>query len=231
MDANHRKRVVVGLPGRSFSDRFLLAWTQLIFHISSTNNYDLVISPGSSSFVPFARMQTLGLNVLRGADQKPFDDIAYDVFVTLDSDIVFKPEQFIALVEGTERYPVFSGVYKMADGVHYATVREWDYTYFTMHGRFPFLTDADVGAGAGAGEPFPVAYSGMGFFACRKEVLNALKYPYFWAPLQTFTAPDGTVVTEQVSEDVAFCKNIVAAGYQVVVDTSLRVGHEKTMLL
>jgi len=44
-------------------------------------------------------MQTFGYNTLNGKDQKPFQGQDYDVFVTLDSDIIFSPEQLIELIE------------------------------------------------------------------------------------------------------------------------------------
>jgi hypothetical protein len=47
----------------------------------------------------FSRMKTLGLDVLRGADQKPFGgQVDYDVWLTIDSDIVFTPEQIVELL-------------------------------------------------------------------------------------------------------------------------------------
>ena len=61
-----------------------------------------------SSYVTYSRMKTLGLDVRRGADQKPFDGkIDYDVWVTIDSDIRFTPEQLIELIEDTNTYPLF----------------------------------------------------------------------------------------------------------------------------
>ena len=34
-----------------------------------------------------------------------------------------------------------------------------------------------------------------------------------------------------MSEDVAFCKNIQKAGYDVILNVDLRVGHEKNLVL
>jgi hypothetical protein len=71
-----------------------------------------------------------------------------------------------------------------------------------------------------------VAYNGMGFFACRREVLEKMKYPYFSYPLIEF---DG--LKDMCSEDVAFCKNLKDIGFDVTVNTTLRVGHEKTLVI
>jgi hypothetical protein len=77
----------------------------------------------------------------------------------------------------------------------------------------------------------PVAYTGLGMFACRREVLEALRYPYFDAPLQEITTQEGVVLRDICSEDVAFCKNIETAGYTVMLHTGLRVGHEKMLII
>ena len=72
-DAVKKKKVVIGLPGDNFSSKFLLAWTSTLNQLWESGKYDLIVSPGVSSYVTFARMQTLGLDVLRGIQQKPFD--------------------------------------------------------------------------------------------------------------------------------------------------------------
>ena len=102
-------KIIIGLPGDSFSQAFLLAWTNTIYTLMNTNRYDIKISPGKSSFVPFARMQTLGLDVLRGKNQKAFHKEEYDVFVSIDSDVVYSPIQLIELIECTKLHPVVSG--------------------------------------------------------------------------------------------------------------------------
>jgi len=53
-----------------------------------------------------------------------------------------------------------------------------------------------------------------------------LKYPYFSYPLIEI---DG--LRETCSEDVSFCKNLTDAGFEITVNTTLRVGHEKTLVI
>jgi len=187
-----------------------------------------MVSNEFSSFVTFSRMKTLGLDVLRGADQKPFGGkIEYDVWVTIDSDIVFTPEQVIELLEDTKKYPIVSGLYRMQDMVHYACVKEWDLDYFKKVGSFKFMkSDEEV-----KDKYISVAYNGMGFFACRKGVIEKLKYPYFTYPLIEMEGEDGKMIRDTCSEDVAFCKNLKDAGFDVIVNTTLRVGHEKTLVI
>jgi len=193
--------------------------------------YGVKIVNEYSSFVTFSRMKTLGLDVRRGADQKPFDAKEdYHVWVTIDSDIAFNAQQVIKLIEDTDKYPVISGFYRMSDLEHVAAIKNWDEAYFKKHGSFEFIKAADV---EGMDEYTEVAYNGMGFFACTRKVLedDKLKYPYFTRPLVEMEGDDGKILRDTCSEDVAFCKNLQDAGYKIMVNTKLVVGHEKTIAI
>ena len=221
----NKMKVIIGIPGDSFSQKFLLTWSKTLCELSK--NYDISISPGKSSFVPFARMQTLGLNVLRGKDQKPFNGQHYDVFVSIDSDIVWDPSQLFELIESTKIHPVVSGYYMMDDNKNFSVVEKWDTDYLKNFGTFKFLQIPDL---ENSPKFMDISYTGLGFFACRKEVLDSLTYPYFHCDLQTITGNDVEIVS-MCGEDVAFCKNIKDSGYDIMLHTSLRVGHEKKMVL
>jgi len=224
-----KKKVVIGLPGDNFSSKFLISWTGALNVLWETQRYDLIISPGVSSFVSFARMQTLGLDVLRGVSQKPFNNLDFDVWITIDSDIIFTPKQLIDLIESTEIHPVVSGMYRMSNLTNYAIVKDWDTSYFAKNGTFEFLTPEFVEKWKQeTGLKFmPVHYAGMGFFAVKKDVLKKMTYPYFNAELQEIITDDGTILRDMCSEDVAFCKNIHKIGVPIVINTDIRVGHHK----
>jgi|TARA_B110000238_G_scaffold120754_1_gene130778 hypothetical protein len=222
------KTVIIALPGREYSGNFLKKWSETLM-VLTQKGYKVALINDYSSFVPFSRMKTLGLDVMRGATQVPYDgEMDYDVWVTIDSDILFTPDQVIELIEDTDKYPVVSGLYRMTDLKHYAAVKDWDVDYFKKHGTFEFLKVDELDTSE---KHMKVAYNGMGFFACRKGVIENLKYPYFSYPLIEMETEDGTVLRDMCSEDVAFCKNLTDAGYDVIVNTSLRVGHEKTLVI
>lgn len=249
-----KKRVVIGLPGDRFSQSFILSWTDTLVFLLNSGRYEIVVSSGKSSFVSFARMQTLGLDVLRGKNQKPFNGMEYDVFVSIDSDIVFSPVQLVELIESTAAHPVVSGYYMMANNRNFAVVKDWNKEYFLKNGSFEFMEPKDFEtqmkkfseelaerrrAEEAKEEVKPisqpefqkVSYVGMGFFACRKEVLDALQYPYFNRELQRMRTKEGVELVDMCSEDVALCKNIEDAGFDIMVNTRLRVGHEKSVIL
>ena len=222
------KKVIIALPGREYSGSFLKNWSQSLMELTR-RGYQVTMINEYSSFVTFSRMKTLGLDVLRGASQVPFGgQFDYDVWVTIDSDMFFLPEQLIELIEDTDKHPVVSGLYRMTDMIHYAAVKEWDIEYFKKHGTFEFIKVKDLDTSE---KYIKVAYNGMGFFACRKGVIENLKYPYFSYPLIEIEAEDGKLLRDMCSEDVAFCKNLKDAGYHVVVNTTLRVGHEKMLVI
>jgi len=220
-------KVIIALPGRTFSGGFMLNLLETVQTLKS-KNYTVMITNEYSSYVTYSRMKTLGLDVLRGADQKPFGGkIDYDVWVTIDSDIRFTPEQIIELIEDTNKYPVVSGLYRMEDLKHYACVKKWDVEHYITNGSFEFMkSDEEI-----KDKYISVAYNGMGFFACRKGVIEKLKYPYFGYPLIEMEGKDGVMLNEICSEDVSFCKNLTDAGFEITVNTSIRVGHEKTLVI
>jgi hypothetical protein len=229
----NNKKIIFALPGDNFSSKFLIAWTSTISKIWETKRYDIMISPATGSFVPFVRMHTLGLETLRGHEQKPFGGQDFDVWITIDSDIIFTPEQVISLIESTDHHPVVSGMYRMADLVNYAFVKDWDETFFKSNGTFKFSTPEEIEnwKKETSFNYFPVVYTGMGFMAIKKEVFDNMKYPYFDSELHVITCDDGKVIKDICSEDVAFSKNIIKAGYHIMINTDIRVGHLKQLVI
>jgi len=222
------KRVIIALPGDRFSGAFLRNWSNALLYLQN-KGYTVMMVNDYSSFVPFSRMKTLGLSTLRGVNQKPFGgEVDYDVWVTIDSDVIFIPEQLEQLIEDTDKHPIVSGIYRMLDMKHYAAVKTWNADYFKKHGSFKFLRLEDL---EGAPNYMKVAYNGMGFMAIRREVLEKMKYSYFHRELPVFEMEDVTVLNEMCSEDVSFCKNAKDVGYDVIVNTELKVGHMKELVI
>jgi cellulose synthase/poly-beta-1,6-N-acetylglucosamine synthase-like glycosyltransferase len=247
-------KVVIGLPGTNFTHSFLLSWSRTLIALAQTQKYDFVISFGKSSFVSFARMQTMQLDVLRGKNQKAFNGDAYDVFVSIDSDIVYSPDQLFELIEGTRTHPVVSGYYMMQNNMQFSVVKDWNKEYFLKNGTFQFLQSKDLDfylkrfrnelderkkmeeekkelPAISDPDYISVSYVGMGFFACRKEVLDSLQYPFFYRKMEQYRTKEGLDIIDMCSEDVSLCKNIEEAGYDIMLNTRLRVGHEKHMIL
>jgi hypothetical protein len=119
-------------------------------------------------------------------------------------------------------HDVTAGLYMMEDMENFAVVKEWDEEFFKKNGTFEFVKATTVFED----QYLPVAYAGMGWMLVRSGVMEKLKYPWFYGPLQTIGQAQ-----DMMSEDVAFCRSLAASGTQVYVDTSIRVGHQKKVIL
>lgn len=218
-------KVIFCLPGREYSREFLLSWSDLVLQASS-KGHQVMMSQQYSSVVHFARAKCLGGNVLKGKDQKPFQgEVEYDAIMWIDSDIVFRPDDFFAMLESP--HDVTAGMYLMEDMKHFAIVKDWDEEFFKKNGSFDFLTVENVEGIKKIGTKYlPVSYAGMGWMMIKKDVIEDLKYPWFFSELEEI----GDLV-DMNSEDVSFCKALAKAGHQVHVDLNVRVGHQKKMII
>jgi hypothetical protein len=248
-------RVNIGIPGNKFSGNFMISIIQSIYELWRSGSYDVSIVQGHNTFSPHSRMNTLGLDVLKGKDQKPFNNTEYDVFVTIDPDVVFSPDQLILLIESTKKHPVVSGYYKMANGTDFSVVKEMSKEYFKNNGTYEYIKESDL-------EPYvkrfqdhiknaqklkeeskeseikpytpeyiQVVQVKLAFFACTKQVLDDMKYPYFSCDVQKMRGKDGVELLEICNDEVAFCKNVGDAGYDIMVNTLIRVGHESVVIM
>ena len=221
-------KIIFCLPGRSYSNEFLKRWSETIFGMTKKGiEFKLVNSYTSNVY--YVRNQCLGGQVLDGRDQKPFSGADYDYTMWIDSDILYRQEDLDRLFSVAEGYKndldIISGLYKMHDGEHYATVQNWDKDYFSKNGTFQFMTDKDINA-MPKDQIAEVSYTGMGFILIRRGVFEKIGYPWFRPIFQEIgTAYDFT------SEDVGFCLSAQEKGIKIWVDPTIRVGHEKTIPL
>lgn len=170
----------------------------------------------------YARNMCLGGDISRGENQKPFNGrLDYDFIMWIDSDVLFKSEQFKVLLEHDK--DIVSGLYLMKDGVHFATVKEWDENFFKKNGYFQFLKPEDLN---GQKDLLEVAYTGMGFMLVKRGVFETMVYPWF--------KPSEKKIGDMIdftTEDVSFCLKAKENGFRVFVDGQIRLGHEKKMIL
>jgi GT2 family glycosyltransferase len=168
----------------------------------------------------------LGGDSIQGIDQKPFQGkVNYDYIMWIDSDMVFTPDQFFKLLDHDK--DIVSGIYKMQNNFHYATVENWDHDYFVKNGTYEFLNEDTVKQKK---DLFPVAYTGFGWMLIKNGVFESLEYPWFQPTWKEYEL-NGKTIKEFTMEDVAFCDMIKDKGFKIWVDPKMIIGHEKMMVL
>jgi hypothetical protein len=224
------------LPGKTFTGGFLQSWTQLLYTCISRGIVPM-ISQHYSPVIYFVRNMCLGGSNLRGSNQKIFNGEEKDIdyIMWIDSDIVFKPNDFFKLLEDAQKgYPIVSGIYPL-DNDNYSAIKKWDKEYFLENGTFEFINRADISEKKFLYEAnYPiirVPYNGFGFMLIKREVFDSLEYPWFKPETITIKKPDGTEIVDFASEDASFCLNADKKGFFTWVDTEVIVGHEKSVIL
>lgn len=214
-------KIIFCLPGSHFSGTFLDSWTDLLVYCIR-KNITFAVSRKESPVIYYVRTMCLGGDVLRGPDQKPFNgEVDYTHIMWIDSDIVFRPEQFQMLIDADK--DIVCSPYMMKGSKYLAVVEHWNEEHFKTTGSFQFMTDQDL---AKKHSPFKAAYCGMGFMLVKKGVFESLQYPWF----QPIFHEIGNA-RDFSSEDVSFCLTASKNGYQIHVHPQARVGHEKTTIL
>ena len=220
------KTIVFCLPGRGVSYTFLKNFVTLCFDLVQ-NKASIQISQDYSSMVNFARCKCLGANVLRGPDQLPWDGkLKYDYQLWIDSDIVFNVEKFYQLVLMDEK--IASGWYCTEDG-RTTSVAHWlDEDDFKGNGGV--MNHETLDSIAKRKKPFTVDYAGFGWLLIKHGVFEdeGIKYPWFAPKMQIF---ESGAVQDMCGEDVSFCLDAKEAGFRIMCDPRIRVGHEKTRVI
>ena len=227
------KKVVFCLPGRGVSYVYLKNFVQLCFDIVQCGA-SIQISQDYSSMVNFARCKCLGANVLRGPKQVPWDGkLEYDYQLWIDSDIVFNSEKFFQLIldanpEGKEERHIVAGWYCTEDGKTTSVAHWLEEDDFRNNGGV--MNHETIESISKRRKPFTVDYTGFGWLLIRKGVFEheGLPYPWFAPKMQVFESGE---VQDMCGEDVSFCLDAIAAGFEIWCDPRIRVGHEKNRII
>jgi hypothetical protein len=220
------KTIIFCLPGNKYSGNFMMNFIELLGFVSS-QGANFKISQQYSSMVNYARCKCAGADVSKGKNQVPFGGLEYDYMMWIDSDIMFNNDMFIKLIEMDK--DIASGWYAQpgtdaTSGFFTPVVETMDDEYFKQHGSYQFLTSEDMNSKT---EPFKVDYIGFGWVLIKQGVFEKLEYPWF-AP-KLINIGDG--IQDVCSEDVAFCRDAKDAEFDIWVDPTARVGHEKPMVI
>ncbi len=220
-----KKIVYVALPDSTFSSPFMIALLGAVNKIVSENKYHLVIIPGNSRHSLISHYNTLGFDPKKGIEQKPFNGEAFDYWINISASAIFNTEQFIKLIESLEEHPVVAGVSRMENLE--------SCSFIESNAGFAKIADFEEWKRANPDSKYKsVRHSELKFFGVRREVLNAMKYPHFECDAILAPGPtEGVVVRDLMTHDMAFCRNIKLAGYDIMVNTELLLGNEVKIIV
>ena len=218
------KKIVFCIPGRTFSYKFVLSWSNLLNTCPPVFKVIPLVRMAYSSSVYTVRDMCLEGDKNGLASQKPFGGkLDYDYIMWIDSDSAFEPEQFKTLLDQMEEnknYQILSALYLLEDGRYSAHFDP------QISGKNTPVTPKDVKSGLGT-KPFKVLYSGMGFMLVRRGVFESLTYPWF-IPFSYAGAGGAQILA---GEDASFCRRAQQAGFDTWVDPKVIIGHEKPAIL
>jgi hypothetical protein len=214
-------KLIICLPGNNFSGQWLDNFIEF-YNWCIQHKITPIISRRESCNIYYVRNMCLGGNSTSGENQKPWQgNVDYDYMLWIDSDNIVSIDNFIKLYNMQKE--IASGLYLTHDGIHYATVKDWNEDYFKKYGSFEFLTNEKLKQHK---HPFIVDYTGFGFILIKRGVFEKLKYPWFRPIWKQFGN-----VTEFTMEDVSFCHLVKEQGIDVWVHPEVIVKHEKKILL
>ena len=208
------------LPGDSFTSSFLQCWTDTIKWCQN-NDIEWELKQGVSSNVYYVRGLCLQLDYKKGKKQQPFHGAAYDYIMFIDSDQTWTVDNIADLIIHDES--IVSGYY-LCEGGKQTVVGEFDITNYKN--TFLYTSWELKKLPRNSKGLTEVGYTGFGFMLIKKGVIESMEYPYF-EPI--FTENDS--VRDFSGEDVGFCYKAKQAGFKILVDTFVKVGHEKKQII
>lgn len=220
-------KVIFLVSGKSFSNLFLQSWTNLIQEINE-KNIKWKLFTHYHPEVHMCRNELLDGKFTEPINQNPWQDkLDYDKIMWIDSDIIFKPDDFFRLLKHDK--PIVSGLYyKMNGPTINHTPLEFACAKKNNNSSADSLTLNDI---EGKKELIEVRGNGMGFMMVNKGVFETINYPWF-EPRKIYYEKSGVEdAAAFYSEDINFQLKAKKCGIKSFVDPNIIVGHEKSIIL
>ena len=210
--------VIIATPGHSLMSSYVKSLLQLAGKLNE-KGLTFAWSSEYSSHVADAREMTLnGDNQNDIHEQRPFKGaITYDKILWIDSDIAFNPDDAMKLIESDKE--IISGAYLLASGevTAYKKILGPGYTYDEVKAMT---------------EPVKIEGCGFGFLAVKSGVFENMTRPWFQSTFGTVKGDDGEDYTFPViGEDISWCMRVKEKGYEIWLDPTIQVTHNKMMKL
>ncbi len=211
--------LIIATPGHSVQSGYLKSLLETISKLAE-NKITWAYSNEYSSHVAVSREITLnGSGEMNLQMNIPFNDqVTYDKILWIDSDITFTPDDVLKAYRS--EYDIVSGAYMLSNG----EVMAYEETMGTPF-KYQDIKDAT--------EPIKIQGAGMGFMAVKKGVFETMDRPWFQAATIEKDLNDGRgpVQIQMAGEDLSFCHRAIQNGFEIWLDPTIRLIHNKNMRL
>jgi hypothetical protein len=225
----YKANYIFVIPGNNFSLNFITTWSNTVVYLLEKNKsffYKFGYSPVISSIrnqliAEFPNFeQPLDKKTMKKVSEQlqpimPFDgQIVTDKVIFIDSDIIWTNEALQMLLDSP--YDVTVAPYVLSDR---------QTTSVRKDGKFILIDEYKD-----YNEPFQIEAAGLGFMACKFEVLQNMSYPWF-SVIEEIIEENGKLKGDTVGEDAYFFFKLADMGYKAYCDPRIKVGHEKVTTL
>jgi len=153
------------------------------------------------------------IHILRNKLYKELLETECDLFLGVDADTAFTPQNFLQLYkQHTEKnLPLVFGVYSLKG------------TNFLDAGKFKSGFPGEIGDRflQSSGGLNKVDWTGMGFYIITRSLVEKIGSPWFDGP--SYKRSDGSVDTAQ--DDISFCLRLKRRNEKILVDCDCKVEH------
>lgn len=206
--------IVFATPANSFTPGYLESLLKTISLFYQEGISWTFLSHGGS-LVSMARECTIAGSGIEDLKMKePVNGaFTYDMIIWIDSDISWSPSDIIKLYKSDKK--IISGCYLMENG---------DIPiYFNAFGSM--IPESEIYK---YDSPFKVAGCGFGFIGVKSGVFENMPRPWF-GPVEVKTSLEGPQETLLlIGEDLSWCTKAINCGFDIWVDPSVKVIHEKS---
>ena len=212
--------VLIATPANSFTPGYVKSLLRTISVLDAENISWNFLSSGGS-LVAMAREETIGgMDTNNPLMRQPCSgDFTYDKVIWIDSDIEWDVADFFALYNSDK--DIVSGCYLMEDR-HIPIYQQ------PRGGMMPEQLLDDYH------KPFKVAGCGFGFIGVKSGVFENMPRPWFGPESVPNIDEETGEKTEDfilIGEDLSWCTKAIKSGFDIWVDPSVRVVHQKTFKL
>jgi hypothetical protein len=208
--------VIIATPGREIDADYLKSLLSTI-RVLNEKGISYHWANGQSTIVHVAREKTLADEL--AVKTEILDGVSYNKIFWIDSDIVWEPEDFLEIYNSDK--DMVSGCYITANEMNVAAFKEPLGLMLTKT-MIDTLGSRHVRVGA----------VGMGFLAIKQGIYESMNRPWFGSVDIPYTDVNGDEkIWHCMSEDIAWCYKATQMGYELWLDTQVKVGHMKRRII